>query len=268
MLNEKFRWNKSYNLSIVQISDSPLINLMPSGIDSNVYVFEESGSALHVQGSTKTILEKIKLSDHKLSTVEGAQVGDQGRFLVADTAGNLFLYDYQFKGEAINLGRKENSIHSMVDIGMERALIAYQLEKNVVIIELIEMKLGRVIASLKLEGTQRIRDMHCQDSYGESCVRIFAGTDHSVVELQVEDGKLSILGIEHLPPNEYLDEVFGEDSQSRVYLYRFVPDDPKEKMHPSSKGIWSYDPDEKLSTISFEFERTTFYNLANQQLRS
>jgi hypothetical protein len=254
MINDDLRWNWNYSSTKTKVSEGTLFQVLPSNVGTNLYVFEKDGEVLHVDGYSGEVIDRNLLSVFNLCAVERILVGGETNYLVADVSGLMWMYK-SFDSEPLSFGRRMNEVHAIADIGRSNALIAYTNENDSVTIELISTKSGRIYDSIKIDDCKRIKHLFCApDFYGKVNVRARMGTDHSIIKLNVKNKKLEIGTTELTDKNVYLDELYTNGKGIQLYAYHYYDENDQGRITKSSEGVMAFDRDEKLGTVTYEFE--------------
>ena len=231
------------------------MQVLPAEVNSNLYVFEREGSVNYVDGYDGKVLEKKQLTHYPFTVVENVMVRGVRKILIADTSKEVFLYSSIADSNPVSLGVKNAPVHSAVDIGKSRALIAYSKSRDSVVVELICTRTAEVLDSVLFECFSKVKQLFCPPNYyGKVNVRTRVGADHGIISLDVKNTSLVVKGTDLTDKNVYLDELYSNGRGLQIYAYHYFDENEKGQIVKSSKGVMANSCDEKLGTISYEHE--------------
>ena len=248
MSRDRTIWDNNHTLQDYHICDSPIIQIRPSNERSNLYVFSEDGYVHHVDGFDFKVLSSIKISSNQLKCVEEILVQDKRGFLVADTNGNLTLFNSSFES-GLDMGKRAKAITAIECIGRSRVLISYPVTKDRVRVEMIKSSSGAHIAYLDINGIKRVRDFHCPSvRRNKSDGWVVAASDNAVITISFKVYQLYEKSFVKIRPEFFMDEI-GCD----VIRQKIVGKNILEKADRSDYFKLS-DIEQKKSSISWEYE--------------
>ena len=246
-------WDNNHTLSEYYVCDAPIIQICPSDVQSNLYIFSSDGYVHHVDGYDFKLISSTKISEHKLVCVEEVLIRKARGFMTSDTEGNLFIFDSTFEASK-KLDKHERATTSIQCIGRNRVIISRPVSEKEVRFEVISPYSGNQVSMLDVSGITKIRDMDCpNERFGKNEGWIIAASSKSIATINFKMSKLELVRLIHFRPGFYIDEIACDIVEQKV-VGKNVPED--------TSII-----EDKCSTISWEFGVKTFTEFNNLYIK-
>lgn len=249
MFNYKESVFKNRHTSIEKkISNSKVIQILPSSDEKGILLFHEDGMA-HLVNENLDIVNSYQLTDTSISCVEKVTSRNRCKvILVADNNGNLYSFTSSLGNKRL-LKQTMTPITSISDIGEHRVLISYPDGNNTVTVEMITPNSGNLVSSLTLEGFFRIVDFSCPSViYGRDEGWLLAASDQAIIEIGFKENQLFRKSINHTDSDYYIDEIWCDKIGQSTVGKKLYPECGPEY----EDETYASDIDEKISTISEE----------------
>lgn len=245
-------WSRAYTKNVYNISDSALIQIIPSSLGANLLVFDEAGWVYHIDGYSYEIQYKIRVTTNKVICVEEVKCGEKRYCIISDDKRFLYKFDLSLKEDIVYFPRRSSVVTSIQDIGNSRSLISYSKRRSITRVELINSETGVPLRYLDLDNISRIRDFHCPSILiGKKDGWLLAASDRFIIQINFEKYELNEGKRIEVSGGIYVDEIWCDTLVRHVAGKNLVHDVGKKMIVDPRFRVSN--KNRKVGSISFDY---------------